>query len=355
MIYKAAIDFAREKNHTEIVKLLSTRSSENFELLLKKVKQLESENQHLKSYLIAIKEKTQISLYFYDLSEYEPEAVIGKGATSSVKIVSKTAKEKYAQKELKEFTFESMRRFLSECETLFKLRHPCIVRVYGFNNGDDSHPPSMILSLEPTSLEQAIIDKILDEHQKNRITVELVLGMRYIHTKNFMHRDLKPLNILLSKNNHVRITDFGLAKEEDLETSQSKGVGTMRFMAPELFEENDGATRYTNKVDVYSFGITLLYIVTEKYPDFSLRNVVMGVLPRIQGNIVNWVRELITRCLSSSPDNRPSFAEIFEILKSHNYNLFSDDASPNLTKKQKNLKEEIENRILKIEASMHFE
>ena len=297
-----------------------------------------------------MKEKSSPSLYFYDLSEYEPEAVIGKGATSSVKIVTKTAKDKYAQKELKEFTFDSLKRFLSECEILFKLRHPCIVRVYGFNNGDDSHPPSMILSLEPTSLDQAIHDKVLDEHQKNRITIELVLGMKYIHKKNFMHRDLKPQNILLSKNMHVRITDFGLAKEEDLETSQSKGVGTMRFMAPELFEEKESVTRYTNKVDVYSFGITLIYIVTEKYPDFSLKNVVMGVLPKIQGRVVDWVRELIVRCLSSSPDNRPSFSEIFEIIKSHNYDLFSENGSGKLTTKQQHLKEEIENRILKIEA-----
>lgn len=147
------------------------------------------------------------------------------------------------------------------------------------------------------SLEQAIHDKVVDDHQKNRITVELVLGMRYIHKKNFMHRDLKPHNILLSKNKHVRITDFGLVKEEDLETSQSKGVGTMRFMAPELFvnedeEEDDdidqkSATRYTNKVDVYSFGITLIYIVTEKYPVFKMKNVVNGVLPKISGPVVD--------------------------------------------------------------------
>ena len=193
------------------------------------------------------------SLYFYDLCEYKPEIFIDEGSTSSVKIVTKTAKKQYVQKELKEFTFDSMKRFLSECEILFKLRHPCIVRVFGFNSGDDVHPPSMILSFEPISLEQAIHNKVLDKHQKNRITIELILGMKYIHKKNFIHRNLMPQNILLSKNMHVRITDFGLAIEEDVETSQSRGVGTMRFMAPELFEESESVTRYTNKVDVYSF------------------------------------------------------------------------------------------------------
>ena len=173
-----------------------------------------------------------------------------------------------------------------------------------------------------------------------------------------MHRDLKPSNILLSKNKHVRISDFGLAKEESLEMSQSKGVGTMRFMAPELFEEKDdededknkSETRYTNKVDVYSFGITLIYIVTGKYPTFSLKNVVNGVLPKLKEPIVEWVRELIFRCLSHSPEERPSFAEIFEIMKSHNYDMFKESQGGKMTSKQQNQKKEIEKRILKIEA-----
>ena len=62
-------------------------------------------------------------------------------------------------------------------------------------------------------------------------------------------------------------------------------------MAPELFEEKDGddknETRYTNKVDVYSFGITLIYIVTEKYPTFNLKDVVTGVPPKLKEPIVS--------------------------------------------------------------------
>ena len=196
-----------------------------------------------------------------------------------------------------------------------------------------------------------IESKELDDKLKCRITTELVLGMRYIHSRNFMHRDLKPSNILLSKNNHVRISDFGLAREEDLETSQSKGVGTLRFMAPELFvEEEDGSTKYTNKVDVYSFGITLIYVVTGGYPRFNMRNAVNGVLPKLSDTIVNWVRDLIQRCLSFEPEKRPSFSEIFELLKLNNFDLFSESNGKNLTSKQQSMKIEIEKRVLKIEA-----
>ena len=331
------------------------KKNEENDLLRQQTQKQAEENELLKSFLFSNKEKP-IALQIVDYKDYDFESVIGEGGTSSVKIVTK--KEKYAQKELKEITFEQVKRILSECEILIKLRHPCIVRVFGFSQGDDTHPPSIILSLESTSLEKSIQSKELNEEEKNRITVEVVLGMRYIHKKKFMHRDLKPSNILLSKNKHVRISDFGLAKEESLEMSQSKGVGTMRFMAPELFEEKDdededknkSETRYTNKVDVYSFGITLIYIVTGKYPTFSLKNVVNGVLPKLKEPIVEWVRELIFRCLSHSPEERPSFAEIFEIMKSHNYDMFKESQGGKMTSKQQNQKKEIEKRILKIEA-----
>lgn len=206
----------------------------------------------LKSYLAALKEKVK-NIDFINFEDYLEESEFGEGATSSVKIVMKKAQEKFAKKEMKEFDHKTFKRFLMEAEILFKLRHPCIIRIYGINYGDDKHRPSIYLSLELNSLENAINAKILTNEQKNRITVEVVLGMYYIHSRNFMHRDLKPLNILLSKNLHVRITDFGLAKEEGLSVSQSKGVGTLRFMAPEIFEENDDddGIVYTNKVDVY--------------------------------------------------------------------------------------------------------
>ena len=313
--------------------------------LRSEVKELKEKNKTYENFLSSLKEKSS-ELTFFDFDEYKEESVIGEGATSNVKVVSK--KEKYAMKELVLFDHKSMQRFLGECEVLFKLRHPCIIRVYGFNYGDELHKPSIILSLEPKSLEAAIKNKELDDEQKNRIVVEIVLGMRYIHKHKFMHRDLKPLNILLSKNNHVRITDFGLVKEDDFEASQSKGVGTLLFMAPELFEENN--QRYTNKVDVYSFGIILIFIVTNDYPPFSLKNISIGVLPKLQDNISKWVRELITNCLSPEPENRPTFAEIFEIMKINNFDLFSDSKGKKLSSQQQSMKERIEARVMKIEA-----
>ena len=292
---------------------------------------------------------------FYDPDDYREDSIIGEGATSCVKVVIK--EEKYAKKELKDFSEKTAQGFMRESEILFRVHHPLIIDIIGMNYGDKNHPPSLILSLEETSLEAAINKDKVDDKQKCVITVEIVLGMRYIHLCGFMHRDLKPSNILLNKEYEVRISDFGLAREDNLETSQSKGVGTLRFMAPELFAEDEDdegegekKAKYTNKVDVYSFGVTLIFIMTGKYPKFNMLKVAQGVTPSLPSSISNWVRELITRCLSLSADNCPSFAEIFEIMKLNNYDLFSDSKGKKLTKNQLQLKKEIEERVLMIEG-----
>jgi len=311
---------------------------EEVQRLKEKINEITEEKERYLSYLSSMKEKTR-ELTFFDFSEYEEETNIGEGPTSKVKIVHKKETEKYVMKELLLFDHKSMQRFLSESELLFKLRHPSIIRVYGFSYGDKTHRPTIIMSHEPTSLEESMKDEELNEEEKNRIVVELVLGMRYIHKHKIIHRDLKPKNILLSKNKHVRITDFGLAKEEDFEMSQTKRFDTTFFMAPEL---SDDESKYNNKVDVYSFGVILIFILTGKYPSNAL---LKGDLPKLPKDTPEWVCEMIINCLSPKPAKRPSFAEIFEIMEENNYDLFRDSKDENLSRKQR-----IERRINKIEG-----
>ncbi len=93
--------------------------------------------------------------------------------------------------------------------------------------------------------------------------LDILNGMNVVHTE-IVHRDLKPENILIDESNHLRITDFGLAKfiNEKTKTNSFKGAGTIPYMAPEcwLFEEN------TIQMDIYSLGILFYEILTGELP-----------------------------------------------------------------------------------------
>lgn len=147
--------------------------------------------------------------------------------------------------------------------------------------------------------------------------------------------------------------DFYVMNEDEI--SQIKGSSTLLFMAPELYDNGDNKDEdafheQMNKVDVYSFGFILIYIATNSIPKYNLKKKITGISPKLPSTVVPWVVELIDQCLQVTAENRPTFKEIFEILKSHTFDLFEETISSKLTAQQKKSKKEIEKRILKIEA-----
>lgn len=210
-IDKTALDYAKEKNHREIVELLidvleqlggdnvdnneeKQKLKTKIELLrnenskLKKEnssvfdgnKKLNDENESLKVAIQELKEKSEkgnktlkeenkkleekvktfeniISslkdkskeFRLYEREEYEEERNIGEGPRLIVKIVHKEKQEKYVEKELFLYDYQAMKQFYEEYNIIIKYRHPCIIRIYGINYGDETHKPSIILSYEP--------------------------------------------------------------------------------------------------------------------------------------------------------------------------------------------------------------
>ena len=94
---------------------------------------------------------------------------------------------------------------------------------------------------------------------------ELVLGLKYLHENNILHRDLKPLNILLSAKNEIKIGDFGLARifsnSPNAKKIYTNQVVTICYRAPELLL---GETNYSTKIDIWSLGCILLELLTKK-------------------------------------------------------------------------------------------
>ena len=94
------------------------------------------------------------------------------------------------------------------------------------------------------------------------IALDIARGMEYIHSQGVIHRDLKPENVLIDKEFHLKIADFGIACGEAYYDSPADDPGTYRWMAPEMIKKKS----YGRKVDVYSFGLILWEMVAGTIP-----------------------------------------------------------------------------------------
>jgi len=153
----------------------------------------------------------------------------------------------------------------------------------------------------------------------------------YLHTsdpqigkKTLLHRDLKPSNLLVSSlweraEVNILISDFGLSRHVTAkEKSYSMGVGTCIYMAPEIIS----SSKYSKKVDVYSFGVILWEMIVRLEPFEEIETpfmvekaVVGGKRPKIPSNIPSRIKEVITTCWSQDASLRPEFANLWDIFQ----------------------------------------
>ena len=216
--------------------------------------------------------------------------------------------------------FKALQRLLQEYEILHLLKHRNIIESIGFFYGDEKHPPSILLEYCPCNLAHKV--KSMNDIERVCAIIEISLGMEAVHSSNMIHRDLKPENILIDETGHVKLSDFGIACIVDVENqTQTKtgGVGTLKFMAPEILQES---VHYTNKVDVYSFGVVVFYILTGgQMPKISIGDQSLGKQASIPSKINEISRKLIKGCWSKEEKNRPSFSDIIEFIKKNKFQL----------------------------------
>ena len=156
----------------------------------------------------------------------------------------------------------------------------------------------------------------------------LLLAIQYAHEQGVLHRDIKPANLLLDREGTVWITDFGLAKVNDVDELTQTGnlIGTLRYMAPEQF---DG--EFDERSDIYSLGLTL-YELLALQPAFdslkqshavnlsSKRNS-PALLRTINSNIPRDIETITAKAISLEPKHRFATAQEF----ANELNLFLDD------------------------------
>ncbi len=221
-------------------------------------------------------------------------------------------------------TTEQEAEFKQEAHLMVQLKAPHIIQCYGICI--DRYPYCIVMEFMPNgSLFNVLRVKgdQLSWGMKERIGLEVALGLAYLHSMEILHRDLKSLNVLLDENMKAKLCDFGLAKlKSDPSTfveSARGAMGTPMWMAPELL---DPPAQYSKYSDIFSFGVTLWEIVTCKIPFANAPNL---------GVAFQWVREgkredipevcppklarLIKFCWNQSPKERPLTDQIIRELK----------------------------------------
>jgi serine/threonine-protein kinase len=156
-------------------------------------------------------------------------------------------------------------RFAAEIETLRKLNHPNIVRLFGFGEQDEQLYYAMEL-VDGNSLEEELRrGRRFDWREVTRIGVEICRALRHAHDRGIIHRDIKPGNLLMVADGRVKLSDFGIARLFGYTglTSPGNVLGTAEYMAPEQAEGGpiDG------RADLYSLG-TLMYALLARRPVF---------------------------------------------------------------------------------------
>ncbi len=211
---------------------------------------------------------------------------------------------------------EDVRRFHREADEAARLDHAHIVPVYEVGEHSGLHFFTMKL-VEGGSLSHHLERYQSDAKGAARLVATAARAVHYAHQRQLLHRDLKPGNILLDAAGQPHIADFGLAKRMGGagEASQSQGVGTPEYMAP---EQARGDAQLTTAADVYALG-GVLYVLLTGQPPFrgdSSWTTIKKVLTeeptppsKIRAGVPRDLETICLKCLQKEPSRRYGSAE----------------------------------------------
>lgn len=264
---------------------------------------------------------------------YEVLEKIGTGGMSDVYKAKDQKLNRFVAVKVLKQEFSENRNFVSkfrvEAQAAAGLMHPNIVNVYDVGEEEGIHYIVMEL-VEGITLKKYIEKKVrLTTKEAISIAIQVAMGIEAAHNNHIIHRDIKPQNIIISKEGKVKVTDFGIAKAASSNTLTSNVMGSVHYTSPE--QARGGFS--DEKSDIYSLGITIFEMLTGRVP-FNGDTTVAIAIKHIQNpmplmrdfvpEIPLSVENIVMKCTQKSPDRRyQSMAEMIADLK---HSLINPDA-----------------------------
>ncbi len=220
-------------------------------------------------------------------------------------------------------------KFRIEAQSAAGLAHPNIVNVYDVGEDEGVHYIVMEL-VEGITLKSYIQKKgKLSVKEAISIAIQMSMGIEAAHNNHIIHRDIKPQNIIISRDGKVKVTDFGIARAASSNTISSNVMGSVHYTSPE--QARGGYS--DEKSDIYSLGITMYEMLTGKVP-FDGDNTVAVAIQHIQDEMVSprqyspeipvSLEQIIFKCTQKSPDRR--YDKMSQVIADLKHSLVEPDA-----------------------------
>src|SRR5213083_3092121 len=254
---------------------------------------------------------------FADFGDYELLEVIGRGGQGVVyrarqKSLNRTVALKVIG--LGHWATEAhLKRFRREAESAASLEHPCIVPIHEVGERDGSCYFSMKF-IEGGQLDEVVRREPMPVRRAVELIAKVARTVHYAHEHHILHRDIKPGNILLDRQGEPHLTDFGLARLVETESTVTRTLevlGTPSYMAPEQAVGNNA--QLTSATDIYGLGAVLYQLLTGHPPfaggtTFETVRLVLDTEPRqprlLNPKIDRDLNTICLKCLDKDPQRR---------------------------------------------------
>jgi serine/threonine protein kinase len=246
---------------------------------------------------------------------YSVHSLLGRGGMGAVYLATQTALERLVAIKIlpsslgMDLSFAT--RFRREARLMAQLNHPNIVNVHDFGQMGEGLWYLVMEYVDGVNLECYLRRQTVGQRDKLRIIDSVCAALEFAHEHGVIHRDIKPLNILLSHGGQVKMADFGLGKRtagnQTVATKSGLLLGSPYFAAPEQFDRD----RLTDhRTDIYSLGALIYYVITGTVPCGTWE------LPSKIADVDTVFDGIVQRAMSSDPKNRhQSVREIRDLLR----------------------------------------